>query len=174
MEIIALIKEARDAGLTALVEGDELIVRGPRRLGSLARELIGQKAAVLAALSAECHGSIAGQQFQPTEAATADGLGEPLATDEQLRLWLSILNDQGVQFRLVNGQATAAWPASLDTTGRRRDWERHREQIARILLARGDDASSCRGSAVNAIASGPTFMLPDSVLRNLASPCNGR
>ena len=47
---LALVQEARDAGLTVLVDRGELIIRGPRRLADLARRLIDHKAAVLVAL----------------------------------------------------------------------------------------------------------------------------
>jgi hypothetical protein len=50
MAIMTLIQEARDAGLAIAAEGGELVIRGPRRLATLARQLIDQKADVLLAL----------------------------------------------------------------------------------------------------------------------------
>src|SRR5262245_43668982 len=50
MEVLTLIQEARDAGLVVVVDRDELVVRGPRRLAVLAHRLIDRKCEVIAAL----------------------------------------------------------------------------------------------------------------------------
>ena len=50
MVSLDLISEARDAGLTITVDGDLLVIRGPKSAASLARRLIDSKAEVLALL----------------------------------------------------------------------------------------------------------------------------
>lgn len=50
MDGVALLSEARDAGLDVLADGERLVVRGPRRAEPVARMLLDHKADVLAAL----------------------------------------------------------------------------------------------------------------------------
>jgi hypothetical protein len=47
---LTLLDQAKSAGLTVLREGDRLIVRGPKRLASLAQGVLAHKEQVLAAL----------------------------------------------------------------------------------------------------------------------------
>jgi hypothetical protein len=51
--VIAMLREARAAGLEVRCDGDALIVRGPEDLGGVARNLLAQKPLVLAALKYE-------------------------------------------------------------------------------------------------------------------------
>ncbi len=51
--VIAMLREARAAGLEVHREGDALIVRGPEDLGGVARNLLTKKPLVLAALEHE-------------------------------------------------------------------------------------------------------------------------
>ena len=53
MDGLTLLAEARQAGLHVTVSGDQLVVRGPARLGSLARRLLAEKPAIVDALTAE-------------------------------------------------------------------------------------------------------------------------
>lgn len=53
MDGIALLAEARAAGLLVTVAGDRLTVRGPRRAAAVARRLIAGKAAVIVALASD-------------------------------------------------------------------------------------------------------------------------
>jgi hypothetical protein len=46
-----LLEAARAAGLTVMVEGDRLVVRGPKRAGKLALQLLNSKAEVTAAMA---------------------------------------------------------------------------------------------------------------------------
>ncbi len=48
---LTLLEEARAAGLTVRADGEQLVVRGPRSAEVLARALLAQKTAVLAALA---------------------------------------------------------------------------------------------------------------------------
>jgi hypothetical protein len=50
MDGLALIREAEAAGLNVRVDGDKLVIRGPRLAESIARRLIAHKPKVLAAL----------------------------------------------------------------------------------------------------------------------------
>jgi hypothetical protein len=50
MEVVALIRTARKAGLTITAEGDTLVVRGPKSAAPVVRQLADVKAEVLAAL----------------------------------------------------------------------------------------------------------------------------
>ncbi len=50
MDGVGLLERARAAGLTVVADGDTLTVRGPKSAGPIARELLGHKSAVLAAL----------------------------------------------------------------------------------------------------------------------------
>ena len=50
MDRVALLAEARRAGLTVVADGDRLRIRGPRRSEPIARRLLEQKFLVLAAL----------------------------------------------------------------------------------------------------------------------------
>jgi hypothetical protein len=72
--IASLLNQATAAGLTLAVEGDRLVVRGPREAGELARLLLARKREVIAALNgARCCG-----QRPPGTA------GEPLVNACQL------------------------------------------------------------------------------------------
>ncbi len=53
MVAVTLLQEAEAAGLTAHVEGDRLVVRGPKSAGAIAERLLDHKAEVLKVLSAE-------------------------------------------------------------------------------------------------------------------------
>jgi len=59
VERMRLLAQAREAGLTVQVEGDKLVVRGPRRLEALAWEVLAQKPDVIAALHAERNHAVA-------------------------------------------------------------------------------------------------------------------
>lgn len=52
MDGLTLLAEAETAGLTVAVDGDRLVIRGPKRLESLAKRLIAHKSAVFSALTA--------------------------------------------------------------------------------------------------------------------------
>src|SRR5262245_65192722 len=53
MDGLTLLEQARSAGLTVIVQGDKLVIRGPRRAGPLAEQLLAHKGEVLDALTAE-------------------------------------------------------------------------------------------------------------------------
>ncbi len=52
MEGVMLLEKARAAGLTVQADSDQLVIRGPRRAGEVARLILDNKAAVQAALLA--------------------------------------------------------------------------------------------------------------------------
>ena len=51
MDGLALLTEAKQAGLVVLVDGERLRIRGPRRAESIAQRLIDHKALVIEALA---------------------------------------------------------------------------------------------------------------------------
>jgi hypothetical protein len=51
MDGLTLLEKARSAGLTVVVRGDKLVIRGPRRAGPLAEQLLAHKAEVIDALT---------------------------------------------------------------------------------------------------------------------------
>ncbi len=53
MGVMSLLQEAEAAGLAVRVEGDRLVVRGPKSAGAIAERLLDHKAEVIEALSAE-------------------------------------------------------------------------------------------------------------------------
>ncbi len=53
MVAVTLLQEAEAAGLTVRVEGDRLVVRGPKSAGAIAERLLDHKAEVIKTLSAE-------------------------------------------------------------------------------------------------------------------------
>ncbi len=53
MVAVSLLQEAEAAGLTVRVEGDRLVVRGPKSAGAIAERLLDHKTEVLKVLSAE-------------------------------------------------------------------------------------------------------------------------
>jgi hypothetical protein len=53
MDAVSLLREARNVGLEVAVDGDHLVVRGPRRLEPVARRLLERKDQVLQALAFE-------------------------------------------------------------------------------------------------------------------------
>ncbi len=53
MVAVSLLQEAEAAGLTVRVDGDRLVVRGPKSAGAIAERLLDHKAEVLKVLSAE-------------------------------------------------------------------------------------------------------------------------
>lgn len=50
MDLVSLLRQAREAGLRISTDGPRLVVRGPRSAGPLARRLLAQKEEILAAL----------------------------------------------------------------------------------------------------------------------------
>ncbi len=52
---VALLDEARAAGLTVRADGDRLVVRGPRRCAALARSILDHKPDVMALLAFPIH-----------------------------------------------------------------------------------------------------------------------
>jgi hypothetical protein len=52
MDGMTLLKQARSAGLTVLFQGDKLVIRGPRRAGPLAEQLLAYKHRIIEALTA--------------------------------------------------------------------------------------------------------------------------
>src|SRR5262249_53691919 len=50
---MSLLQRARDAGLAVLLDGDDVVVRGPRRLGPLAMAILADKAAIVRLLKSE-------------------------------------------------------------------------------------------------------------------------
>ncbi|CAA9538203.1 MAG: hypothetical protein AVDCRST_MAG49-543 [uncultured Thermomicrobiales bacterium] len=54
-----LIAEARATGLTVEVDGDRLVIRGPKEHGELARAILAAKARVLAVLAEEAEAAVA-------------------------------------------------------------------------------------------------------------------
>ena len=52
MDGLSLLIKARSAGLTIEAQGDRLVIRGPKTAGAIAKELIENKAVVMAALTA--------------------------------------------------------------------------------------------------------------------------
>ena len=52
MDGMSLLREAQAAGLSVSIDGDKLVVRGPKRLEPLVRRLLAAKPAVIAALRA--------------------------------------------------------------------------------------------------------------------------
>ena len=53
MVAVSLLQEAEAAGLTVRVDGDRLVVRGPKSAGAIAESLLDHKAEVLKVLSTE-------------------------------------------------------------------------------------------------------------------------
>ena len=54
MDGMTLLEQARLAGLTVIVQGDKLIIRGPRRAGSVAEQLLAHKGEVIDPTSLDC------------------------------------------------------------------------------------------------------------------------
>jgi hypothetical protein len=53
MDGMTLLEQAHLAGLTVIVQGDKLVIRGPRRAGPLAEQLLAHKGEVIDALTVE-------------------------------------------------------------------------------------------------------------------------
>src|SRR5262245_22490124 len=53
MDGLTLLEQARSAGLTVIIQGDKLVIRGPRRAGPLAEQLLARKGEVMDALTVE-------------------------------------------------------------------------------------------------------------------------
>ena len=53
MGAVSLLQEAEAAGLTVRVDGDRLVVRGPKSAGAIAERLLDHKTEVLKVLSPE-------------------------------------------------------------------------------------------------------------------------
>jgi hypothetical protein len=97
----------------------------------------------------------------PIPGPAANAPAEEPASDEQLLLWVAILREEGGHVGLVDGEPTVTWPEGKDTPGRRRDWQWHGPQLARLLADEArlktvaDPASAAGGRrAVGCIASG--------------------
>src|SRR5262249_13793708 len=50
---LTLLEQARSAGLTVTVQGDKLVIRGPRRARHLAEQLMARKGEIIDALAVE-------------------------------------------------------------------------------------------------------------------------
>jgi hypothetical protein len=72
---VALLRRAISAGLSVGIESDDLVVRGPKRLEALARELLADEPAVIAALRAELAARVLAMQANRDAAVAA---GRPL------------------------------------------------------------------------------------------------
>jgi hypothetical protein len=53
MDGLTLLEQARTAGLTLIVQGGKLVIRGPRRADRLAEQLLARKGEILDALTLE-------------------------------------------------------------------------------------------------------------------------
>ncbi len=79
MDGLMLLRDARRAGLAVEVRGDQLVVRGPRHLETLARELLARKPEVIAALS-----------YEPPPVDRPDGCATHAVTPGDVARWWSV------------------------------------------------------------------------------------
>lgn len=77
MDGMTLLAQARAAGLEVRVDGNRLVVRGPRRHAALAQELLTHKAEVLALLRDAPVSPVPGQEGEATPDATVTGSAAP-------------------------------------------------------------------------------------------------
>ncbi len=84
---LTLLDEARTAGLTVAVDGDKLVIRGPRSEDASARRLIAAKADVIAALQPKIPAAIDWEASRPDET-------DPRA---MARWWLQRYSAAGVE-----------------------------------------------------------------------------
>jgi hypothetical protein len=73
MEGLSLLAEARAAGLTLWVDGDRLIIRGPRSQEALVKRLLSRKAEIIRALEAQRSTSGPAGSLADADADEAEG-----------------------------------------------------------------------------------------------------
>ncbi len=131
MEALVLLRQAREAGLAVLQEGDTLVIRGPKRAEPIARLLIENKPEVLAVLASAICGARPAHIVPETEKERAaiveyDGrvprdwaegyarldAAHPPA-DVPLRRWQCFVDDVGrlLDSRFCAVAATLGWSA---------------------------------------------------------------
>src|SRR2546425_2320417 len=76
MDGLALLQEARTAGLTVATEGGRLTIRGPRRAEAIARRLLDHKAHVLEALA---RATAQAKAVRPERPLNPDDLADAIA-----------------------------------------------------------------------------------------------
>ena len=76
MDCLMLLNDARAAGLVVLVDGDRLVIRGPRSAHAVAQRLLEHKAEVMRALATPAVSKV------PAVAASVDHQGDPGDCDE--------------------------------------------------------------------------------------------
>ena len=101
MDGLALLTEARAAGLTVNAVGDRLTIRGPRRAESIARRLLEHKAHVLEAQARET---------TPADAARPEQPPGPEEVADAIATLVMRLRDRGIPIQEVVLTATAERP----------------------------------------------------------------
>jgi hypothetical protein len=96
MDGLALLNEARGAGLTVMAEGSRIIIRGPKRAEVTARRLLEHKLVVLEALRPTIGKS---SQMTPLANVRPEGVTDEIEADESINWWERI-SDQDRQYLL--------------------------------------------------------------------------
>jgi hypothetical protein len=102
MDGLTLLSEGRAAGLTVTVDGDRLVIRGPKSADAVARRLLAHKAVILAALAAGNGGGAPAipEVVNVVEMPDFDSLplpGDPCLRCGSLEKWWDILGGEHCQ-----------------------------------------------------------------------------
>jgi hypothetical protein len=146
MDAVALVEEARTAGLVVTVAGGRLVVRGPRRAADLAKRLLANKTEVLAALQAV---PAAGVSDEVTTRRAA-----PTPREWEVLGWLRELSAGVDEAAWVTASAAAA------LVGPRDGWEPRAWRDRLLQMARSCEAANpCRAMELRraAIAMTPAW-----------------
>jgi hypothetical protein len=128
MTACELLAAAREAGLAATVEGDRLVVRGPKSADALARQLLGRKAEVMAL--------IAPPITSPPPAPSGSPGPVPTPTD-----LLRVLRAAGFTARADNGRLLVS-PGARLTEGWCRAIREHRDGLLALLAEEAADVAA--------------------------------
>jgi len=95
MDAISLLAEARDAGLYLHVDGDKLVVEGPKTAAPVVERLRQHKAEVMAALRGHCCPACAGRAGPPLR--IDDGCESHGVTPEQVGRWWKVAQERDAE-----------------------------------------------------------------------------
>ena len=98
MDAMTLLREAREAGLAVHIDGDNLVVEGPKTAAPVVEKLRQYKAEIMAALGAPCCPACARRTGPPLD--IGDGCESHHITPEMVGRWWTLAESMG---------ATVSW-----------------------------------------------------------------
>jgi len=95
MDAMTLLREAREAGLAVHIDGDNLVVEGPKTAAPVVEKLRQHKPEVLAALQGQCSPTCAGCAAGPVQ--LPDGCLSHGVTPEMVGAWWALAEERAAE-----------------------------------------------------------------------------